>query len=189
MQNKQKVETDSKHLVCVATNSMWNSSLTTQIRFTVRQIWDQRANSICFFVVHCSYSDFETFFCYLCLRKLQSICMFMCVCAHVCACACVRAHTCGSVISSSFKSCHRPDTIVRRAFHRLTSDVPVIQSNYTERNRYCYTLGIDSRQNRKVKIRRQSTTTIWTWSCNTPHLLPVHADLKSHGRATSISGR
>lgn len=60
---------------------------------------------------------------------------------------------CNSVISSSFKSCHRPDTIVRRAFHRQISDVPVIQSNYTERNRYCYTPGIDSRQNRKVKIR------------------------------------
>lgn len=107
----------------------------------------------------------------------------------LCVCVCARAHMCGSVISSSFKSCHRPDTIVRRAFHRLTSDVPVIQSNYTERNRYCYTLGIDSRQNRKVEIRLQSSTAMWTWSLNTPHLLAVHADLKSHGRATSISGR
>lgn len=93
--------------------------------------------------------------------------------AYTCSCVRVRTHMCGSVISSSFKSCHRPDTIVRRAFHRLTSDVPVIQSNYTERNRYCYTLGIDSRQNRKVEIRLQPSTAMWTWSLNTPHLLPA----------------
>lgn len=66
-------------------------------------------------------------------------------------CVCLRVRS--SLISSSFKSCHRADTIVRRAFHRQISDVPVIQSNYTERNRYCYTPGIDSKQNRKVKIR------------------------------------
>lgn len=182
MQNKQKAEADSKHLACVATNSIWNSSLTTQIRFTVRQIWDHRANYI-FLVVLCSSSDFF-FIGYLSLRNRLSTCTLMCVCIRV------RVHICGSVISSSFKSCHRPDTIVRRAFHRLTSDVPVIQSNYRERNRYCYTLGIDSRQNRRVEIRLQSSTAMWIWSLNThKHLSPMHADLKSPGRATSISRR
>lgn len=164
MQNKRKAEADSKHLVCMATNLIWNSSLTTQIRFIERQIWDQCANYICFLIVFCSYSDFETFFVIYVLGSWR---------ADTCSCVRVRTHMCGSVISSSFKSCHRPDTIVRRAFHRLTSDVPVIQSNYTERNRYCYTLGIDSRQNRKVEIRLQPSTAMWTWSLNTPHLLPA----------------
>ncbi len=109
--------------------------------------------------------------------------IYICVC--VCVCVCVAV--CCSVISSSFKSCHRPDTIVRRGFHRLTSDVPVIQSNYTERNRYCYTQGIDSRQNRKVKIRLHSHLRPCA-TCSESHtLLLALTDLKSHGRATSIS--
>lgn len=59
-------------------------------------------------------------------------------------------------------------SIVKRGFHPLTSDVPVIQSNYIERNRYCYTQGIDSRQNRKVKGRLHS------------HLQPRTTSLESH---------
>ena len=64
-------------------------------------------------------------------------------------------------------------SIVRRGFHPLTSDVPVIQSNYTERNRYCYTQGIDSRQNRKVKCRLHS------------HLQPCTTWLESHTHSSS----
>lgn len=85
---------------------------------------------------------------------------------------CVRVCVCGGVqqrylflIQVMSQARH---SIVRRSFHPLTSDVPVIQSNYTERNRYCYTLGIDSRQNRKVKRRLHS------------HLWPHATCLESH---------
>lgn len=112
-------------------------------------------------------------FTYLCAEKKdQMYVSILCLSARLCLtvqysmCKCV--YVCNSVISSSFKSCHRPDTIVRRAFHRQISDVPVIQSNYTERNRYCYTPGIDSRQNRKVKIRPHT------------HLQPRATCLESH---------
>ena len=99
----------------------------------------------------------------------------------MCVCVCV----CGSVISSSFKSCHRPDTIVRRGFHRLTSDVPVIQSNYTERNRYCYTLGIDSRQNRKSEDKATQSSAAMRHSLARRH---THTHSRSHAQIRNHMG-
>lgn len=98
----------------------------------------------------------------------------MCVCVCGCACMCVCVWQCYLFLIQVMSQA-RHSLIVRRGFHPLTSDVPVIQSNYTERNRYCYTLGIDSRQNRKVKRRLHS------------HLRPCATCWESHTHTHSLA--
>lgn len=163
MPSKQNAGYDSKYLVSAATNSIWNLFLTIRPREDCRDGFSD----------HCG-NNMRAAFVPLMRVSAECECGFGAfnpvvskrTVEHVCAC--VRVHVCGSVISSSFESCHRADTIVRRAFHRQISDVPVIQSNYTERNRYCCTLGIDSKQNRKVKIRPH--THLWPCAaCSEPH--------------------
>lgn len=108
-----------------------------------------------------------------------------CICVWVCMCVCVAA--CGRVISSSFKSCHRPDApLSGEAFicwlQMCLSSSPIIQRE----------IGIVTLRELiqdKIEKWREGYTVIYghaplAWSHT--HLL-AHIDLKSHGRPTSIS--